>query len=933
MCTAVLKAKVQKGFASYSKVWLDIAHSMVKEMYSGLSEREERYARVVMQLSRKNMDGKIPPAGYLRVVRHLLAVVLLLDDIYSSTRDESDKDVALRWKVPIWAPLLFSGRGNLGIHASHHVLQSSMGTLLKQVDVERYLRRFGYCVSYVQSPRLCVHLGVENLSVDLRDGVRLCRLADVLCAEHEHALKPRYPASKRSDRINNICIAMKRMGFDASVAPHVADGDYSATTSLLWDCIITYEIPRSLNTRSIQVECDIVVRESTCPMSQVDTVVDSMQRLLQHESMKSSTSVAVLLKWLCCICASEKNVMLEGDVLSKSTDRKNILESILSYYGRMFSSPGVARKAVYDAVQAPFDALDRILKAAGGVPLVVTEQEYFESDLDHRRLVVFYAVLCKRVMSMQYEQRAATVIQRFWRRVRHRKPGYSRNHLQKWIHAAVVIQRNVRPYLFRRRVDLSAPVRQALAESIAHMQALWRGRMQRAMFLKLRESTVIIQSAWRGFSDRRTYQAVKDRLDLEAWAAVKIQSHWRGHVCCAHYASLQRSCVSIQRHWRMAKLRECFISMRESACVIQVHVRKRLAEQTASHRLAAVVHIQAVWRRHVARKHFQAICHSSVVIQKHFRRQQAKKVSEERLNAILTIQRIVRARRHEQIEAMSQTLQEEMNRLYDTLYGYSRQISAAMKIQQSWRAYVTAREHARRAKMQREQLEWAAVVIQSAIRAHLARTRFITCRMRCVQIQRSWRNHKRYEDMKTSIQSLYMDAKARVALKLEYEQAAVVIQTHFRGYQVRSYHPHSDIISGIRERLHEANVRAEALEDEGVEDPTSLRYLTESALRKMRGGSVLPELEALEYLSRCLGSSCTCCESFIGKEGVTMLVQAIALTSRDQSRRDSMCEGFKCLTTLCACGRFVDRAGKILIQNGLVETLLSLLFQIREHQV
>lgn len=932
MCTAVLKAKVQKGFASYSKAWLDIAHSMVKERYSGLSEREERYVRVVMLLSKKNMDGKIPPAGYLRVVRHLLAVVLLLDDIYSSTLDESDSNTAARWKVPTWAPLLFSGRGNLGIHASHHVLQSCMGTLLKQVDVERYLRRFGYSVSYIQSPRLCVHLGVENLSVDLRDGVRLCRLADVLCAEHDHALKPRYPASKRSDRINNICIAMKKMGVDASVAPHVADGDYSATTSLLWDCIITYEIPRSLNMRSIHVECDIVVKDSAFSMSQVDTVVIAMRRLLQHDSMKSSISVEVLLKWLCCVCASEKNAMLEGDVLSKSADRKNILESIISYYGRMLHSSG-ARKGVCDAVQAPFDILDRILRAAGGVPFVVSEQEYFASDVDHRRLIVFYAVLCKRVMSMQYEQRAATVIQRFWRRVRHRKPGYSSNHLQKWIHAAIVIQRNVRPYLFRRRVELSAPMRQAMAESITHMQALWRGRMQRAMFLKLRESSVVIQSAWRGFFDRRTYQAAKDRMELEAWAAVKIQSHWRGHVCCAKYASLQRSCVSIQLYWRMVKLRECFISMRESACVIQVHVRRRLAEQAASHRLAAVAHIQAVWRRHVAQKHFQAICQSSIVIQKHFRRQQAKKIFEDRLNAILTIQRFVRARRHEQIEVMSLTLQEEMNRLYDAMYVYSRQISAAMKIQRSWRAYAAAREQARRAKILREQLEWAAVVIQSAIRGHLARTHFITCRMKCVQIQNSWRNHKRYEDMKTSIQSLYMDAKARVALKQEYEQATIVIQTHFRGYLARSCHPHCDMFSGIRERLHEANVRAKALEDEGVEDPTSLRYLTESALRKMRGGSVLPELEALEYLSRCLGSSCTCCESFIGKAGVTMLVEAITSMSRDQSRRDSMCEGFRCLTTLCACGRYVDKVGRILIQNGSVEKLSSLLFQIREHQV
>lgn len=910
---------------------------MVKEMYSGLSEREEQYVKVVMLLSRKNMHGKIPPAGYLRVARHILAVVLLLDDIYLSTQEGRGVNETGRWKVPVWAPLLFGGRGNLGIHASHHVLQSSMGTLLKQIDVERYLRRFGYSVSYVQSPRRCVRLGVENLSVDLRDGVRLCRLADVLCAENNEALKPRYPASKRSDRIANIGIAMKRMGFDASIAPLVADGDYAATTGLLWDCIIAYEVPRSLNTRSIHMECDIVVKEGSVSMSDVDDAVESMRRCLQHESLKSSVSVEVLLRWLCCVCASEKKMMLEGDVLVNLNAKRTLLESVASYYGRIRTSSGAsshhARKMFHNAVQGPFDVLDKVLKAAGGVPSVVTEHEYFESDVDRRSLVVFYAALCKRVLSVQYEQRAATVIQRFWRHVRHRKPGYSKEHLQKWIQAAIVIQRNVRPYLFRRNVELSAPVRQAMAESIVHIQALWRGRMQHAKFLELRESTVIIQSAWRGFFDRRNYQAVRDRLDLEAWAAVKIQSHWRSHMHCVHYAALQRSCLSIQRHWRMVTERESFISMRESACVIQVHVRRRLAEQAASDRLSAIVHIQAVWRRHVVQKYFENVCESSIVIQKYFRGQQATNVAQRRLNAIVVIQRCFRARRQEQIEVMSQTLREHTNGLYATMYEYSRRISAAMKIQRSWRAYSSAREQEWRVRMLQEQQEWAVVVIQAAIRGHMARRRFIICREMCVKIERAWRNHKRYEDMKTSILSSYRFSKARVALKLEYEEAAIVIQTHFKGYHVRYCHSYSDKFSGIRERLHEANARAKALEDEGVEDPTSLRCLTESALRKMCGGSVLPDLEALEYLGRSLGSSCTCCESFIGKAGVTMLVQAIASTLRDQSRRDSMCEGFNCLKTLCACGRYVDSVGCILIENGSVETLCSLLFQIREHQV
>ncbi len=50
-------------------------------------------------------------------------------------------------------------------------------------DVLRHLAKAGYRVQYDQHPRREVAFVVTNLAVDLRDGVRLCRLAELLTGE------------------------------------------------------------------------------------------------------------------------------------------------------------------------------------------------------------------------------------------------------------------------------------------------------------------------------------------------------------------------------------------------------------------------------------------------------------------------------------------------------------------------------------------------------------------------------------------------------------------------------------------------------------------------------------------------------------------------------------------------------------------------------
>ena len=82
--------------------------------------------------------------------------------------------------------LLSSGANVSRVICSHQSLYSQVVTailrkrLLGQGDVVRLLAAKGYRLSHVQDPREEMSLAVTSLGVDLRSGLRLCRLIEIL---------------------------------------------------------------------------------------------------------------------------------------------------------------------------------------------------------------------------------------------------------------------------------------------------------------------------------------------------------------------------------------------------------------------------------------------------------------------------------------------------------------------------------------------------------------------------------------------------------------------------------------------------------------------------------------------------------------------------------------------------------------------------------
>ena len=104
--------------------------------------------------------------------------------------------------------------------------------------------------------------------------------------------------------------------------------------------------------------------------------------------------------------------------------------------------------------------------------------------------------------------------------------------------AATKIQACWRAYVARLRAETAAAV---------VLQAVWKGRVARALFLSKRQAVICIQ---------KRFQAKYGPILRERRAAVTLQSAWRGRFRRVQYAELRRAAIVTQkftRGWRARK--------------------------------------------------------------------------------------------------------------------------------------------------------------------------------------------------------------------------------------------------------------------------------------------------------------------------------------------------------------------------------------------
>ncbi|CAK6982094.1 abnormal spindle-like microcephaly-associated protein, partial [Scomber scombrus] len=659
----------------------------------------------------------------------------------------------------------------------------------------RHLGYLGLPVSHVQKPLDEFNFAVKNLAVDLKCGIRLVRVMELLTQEWILSEKLRLPAISRLQKVHNVDIALKVLkskGVDlkdehGSVidSRDIVDGHREKTLSLLWKITFAFHVEVILDEDQLREEIGFLKKTLQTKRRLAFLRAD---RGLQPSPVKarvpyehSSTKITLLMNWVRAVCDfynlkaenftvtfSDGRVLcylihhyhpslLPEEAVSHSTTQTvdcssrgrleldcSASDSDNSFDSPMMTglndSPSVEFKELLENEKNNFRLVNSAVAFLGGVPAMINPDDMSNTIPNEKVVMSYLSFLCARLLDLRNETRAARVIQGAWRKYRLKKDIqlYKERNM-----AAVKIQLVVRSFLQRRRAK-----KQNQAAVI--IQSLWRGyvarnrlRLEKQAQIRAvkNEAATVIQAQWRMFSAMRAYQRL-------TYYAIIVQAQWRMRRAASVYGRIRWAAAVIQKYsraWTLARReRERYLSLRTAVVKIQRGFRR--------------------WKTQRAEKENRA----AKVIQTRFRKWYEEKRAEKNCAAV----RI-----------------QSWYRMQRCVHQYRKLKRSTMLIQAHYRG-LAQRRHFEMLKLQHH----SAIIIQSAFRGHSVRKQVAEMKYASVTIQRWFRacvkrdmERQMFVRMKcaaVTLQAAYRGKVAREFLKKQCD-AATVIQAAFRKYAAR----------------------------------------------------------------------------------------------------------------------------------------------------
>ncbi|XP_065332885.1 protein abnormal spindle [Cloeon dipterum] len=618
-------------------------------------------------------------------------------------------------------------------------------------DITKHLGYMGYKVSYDQGYLDEFNYSVKHMGVDLRDGVRITRVVELVTGSTGLSVHLRVPAISRLQKIHNVGVALKCLedkGFTVKnlTATDIVMGHREKTLSLIWQIIHNFQVPRF--NKAARVIQSWWIRPS------LRTVVE--RRINKKKILKATIVFQKYTRGFLCrkniakLAAQLKEEKLQtaSAVVIQRACRRFFLKRRVAAFAQHYRENEAARtiqswirvcqaKALLQQLRTEAAIKQAALREIAALNI----QSHFRRYLAQRQLKLLRADHMKRVV-------AATKIQCFWRRcTAQRTTELLKEQLMQRNHAATVLQNYWR---MKRAREVLGALRTArlhkLTLAACTVQRAWRCFLARKQLQLLREeneqkrnqAATLIQMAWKGFVARKTLRLLAERKQ----AAIVIQCAWRQQLAMRKLEFLKiqelnrkryEASVTIQCAWR------CFKSKQVLAHLLE----KDLAKKNWS-----AIKIQCLWRSWVARKELDKLKLA------HHQRREA---------ACLVLQcawRVLVARR------ILLQLKKE---------------AAAVKIQCSWRCY-EARKTLQKLKEAAalERANAAAIKIQSAWRcclarqmlAHLVEEEQMRRNRSATVIQTAWRGKVARKQL----------ASLKQELELKRNSAAITIQCAWRSY-------------------------------------------------------------------------------------------------------------------------------------------------------
>lgn len=598
-------------------------------------------------------------------------------------------------------------------------------------DITREMRRLGYVLQHKQTFLDEFDYAFNNLAVDLRDGVRLTRVMEVILLRDDLTKQLRVPAISRLQRIFNVKLALGalneanfHLGGDIA-APDIVDGHREKTLSLLWQLIYKFRSPK--------FHAAAAVLQKWWRRRWLHVVIQ--RRIRQKELMRRHRAATVIqavfrghqMRKYATFFKAERTTA--AVVLQKYTRRYLAQKQLyLSYHSIITIQRWWRARQLGKQVRQRF--------------LEMRQAAVFLQRIWRRRLFaekLLAAAATAKLQRSQKQQAAASFIQMQWRAYQLGK--LQRKEYLRQRELILFVQSRLRgKWSMQKQRKAFLDLRSAAVT----VQQRWRAqllmRKQRAEFLRLRINVTKVQVTRRAIIqmrlDRSKYQATRD-------SAICIQRRmratWRMREEMKKYHHLRETTLVIQRRYRllrqMLKDRQAYLEVRQ--CIIQVQRRwkgtleMRHQRQSYLKLKSTAVFIQAKYRAKLEmqkrREEFRGLKKATVLIQQ--RRRALLRMREERQRFLKLRECAVKLQRRFHAQKAMRFLRAK----------YRGTQAAVTCLQMHWRGYLRMKQERACFLEQRR----AAVTLQRRYRARLAmirqRNSYVTLREASVTIQSRYR--------------------------------------------------------------------------------------------------------------------------------------------------------------------------------------------------
>ncbi|KAJ6144265.1 hypothetical protein N7470_008160 [Penicillium chermesinum] len=363
--------------------------------------------------------------AYHRTVLRCIMLIVLLDKGKQSPHSSFPRK-------------LFTPTSNF--KSSIEVLQAVTRLLLPSCgDIAKSLNHLGCRVSYKQHQLQEFNYPMENLAVDLRDGVRLTRIVEVLFFSPRHMQSDledqtvtlntgealsllggeadvplskhlKYPCMSRAAKIFNVQVALSALrsvnGSCAIVenvrAEEIVDGYREKTISLLWALVSKWGLAGLVDWEDLNKEIARLKRKA---VSQLGPVVEDQDWFTGIGLNEPDDHTRDLHQWA-AILSALKNISI-SNMTTCFSDGK-IYESIVDEYQPYITGTSHTQNTM------SLSSRLRLLGCDYQFAQLVspgTESPILDRDFTFGAL----AFLCSRLLSASKNARAATILQRAWR--------------------------------------------------------------------------------------------------------------------------------------------------------------------------------------------------------------------------------------------------------------------------------------------------------------------------------------------------------------------------------------------------------------------------------------------------------------------------------------------------------------------------------------